>query len=77
MNASAALPHPQVGSEQPAAEGEEQEGRAGQPEEQGGNQDLWDSLLTVLPQQWHQALNLLRVSGSGWEQAVGCGGVVW
>lgn len=49
--------------EAPTVEGEEEEPGPGQPEEQRGNQDLWDSLLTVLPQQWHQALNLLRVSG--------------
>lgn len=56
-------PSPQVDGEQPTVEGEGEESSPGQPEEQGGNQDMWDSLLTVLPQQWHQALNLLRVGG--------------
>ncbi len=51
--------------EQPATEREGEEDVPGEPGEQGGNQELWDSLLPALPQQWHPALNLLRVSG-GW-----------
>lgn len=78
------LPHPQVDGEQPATEREGEEDVPGEPGEQGGNQDLWDSLLPALPQQWHQALNLLRVrvavgkgSVEGWGVVVRSGRGVW
>ena len=53
-------------------EGEEQEEQEQQAV--GGAQDPWEALLTVLPQQWHQAFNLLRVCG--WGSGRGGGGAV-
>ena len=42
-------------------EQQDEEEESEEPQQDGGNEDPWDALLAVIPQQWHQAFNILRV----------------